>query len=173
MKLLPLSTRYKCGVAFAKALMASKTGVSADITAVGLIGSMHSESCLPASRSSKLIKPSGFPLSSTRAICSIGSTACSWQSSTHCSFTSDTDWLRSKWAMNGEKISPTLIRLASSRKPKRGSMSRIYLRPIALGQLATVNRPVIDRGLFPSTKTRGQEGADRGSPLRGQPIIYI
>ena len=37
---------------------------------------------------------------------------------------------------------------------------------IALGQLvATVNRPVIDRGLFPSTKTHGQEGADRGYPL--------
>ena len=28
-----------------------------------------------------------------------------------------------------------------------------------------VNRPVIDRGLFPSTKTHGQEGADRGYPL--------
>ncbi len=31
--------------------------------------------------------------------------------------------------------------------------------------VATVNRPVIDRGLFPSTKTHGQEGADRGYPL--------
>ena len=39
-------------------------------------------------------------------------------------------------------------------------------RQIALGQLvATVNRPVIDRGLFPSTKTHGQKGADRGYPL--------
>jgi serine/threonine protein kinase len=31
--------------------------------------------------------------------------------------------------------------------------------------VATVNRPVIDRGLFPSTRTHGQEGADRGYPL--------
>jgi hypothetical protein len=32
--------------------------------------------------------------------------------------------------------------------------------------VATVNRPVIDRGFFPSTKNHGQEGADRdGYPL--------
>ena len=31
--------------------------------------------------------------------------------------------------------------------------------------VATVNRPVIDRGLFPSTRTHGQESADRGYPL--------
>ena len=28
--------------------------------------------------------------------------------------------------------------------------------------VATLNRPVIDRGLFSSTRTHGQEGADRG-----------
>jgi len=40
------------------------------------------------------------------------------------------------------------------------------LGQIALGQLvATVNRPVSDRGLFPSTKPHGQEGADRGYQL--------
>jgi formylglycine-generating enzyme required for sulfatase activity len=31
--------------------------------------------------------------------------------------------------------------------------------------VATVNRPVIDRGLSPSTRTHGQESADRGYPL--------
>src|SRR5207244_1445918 len=31
--------------------------------------------------------------------------------------------------------------------------------------VATVNRPVIDRGLFPSAKTHGQENADRGYEL--------
>ena len=31
--------------------------------------------------------------------------------------------------------------------------------------VATVNRPVIDRGLSPSTRTHGQEGADRGYQL--------
>ena len=36
---------------------------------------------------------------------------------------------------------------------------------VRLQLVATVNRPVIDRGLFPSTKTHGQEGADRGYPL--------
>jgi hypothetical protein len=42
------------------------------------------------------------------------------------------------------------------------------LRPFTTTKgVATVNRPVIDRGLFPLIKTHGQERAERGYQLAG------
>jgi hypothetical protein len=48
----------------------------------------------------------------------------------------------------------------SVRRNRKGRASVIMHKLVA-----TVNPPVSDRGLFPSTKTHGQEGADRGYPL--------
>ena len=57
---------------------------------------------------------------------------------------------------------PSFAEKPPENQPFSANFRALDFGQIALGQLvATVNRPVIDRGLFPSTKTHGQEGADR------------
>ena len=67
---------------------------------------------------------------------------------------------------SGSKNSQAILRSSAGTptKPLRSTAAAKAIRWMKSCDraVATVNRPVIDRGLFPSTKTHGQEGADRG-----------